>query len=118
MRLPMHACQRQYPGGILWTLSLVSSTGRRPSPVPRRVGFRVVRFEACSAFTHVPACMLAKSPMATLYTEGFDGFVTSSAAPITTGWSDQLPGGTDSHWENAVLARRTGDAVLAPQGVP
>jgi len=25
--------------------------------------------------------------------EGFDGFVTSAAAPIATGWSDQLPGG-------------------------
>jgi hypothetical protein len=25
--------------------------------------------------------------------EGFDGFVTSTAAPIATGWSDQLPGG-------------------------
>ncbi|WP_437222472.1 hypothetical protein SH661x_002795 [Planctomicrobium sp. SH661] len=30
---------------------------------------------------------------ATLYIEGFDGFVTSTAAPIATGWSDQLPGG-------------------------
>jgi hypothetical protein len=25
--------------------------------------------------------------------EGFDGFVTSTAAPIATGWSDQFPGG-------------------------
>jgi hypothetical protein len=25
--------------------------------------------------------------------DGFDGFVTSAAAPIATGWSDQLPGG-------------------------
>ena len=48
----------------------------------------VLRFEACSTFTHVPAYMLAKSPNVTLYTEGFDGFVTSSAAPIATGWSD------------------------------
>ena len=50
--------------------------------------------EACSAFTHVTACLLAKSPIATLCTEGFDGFVTSTAAPIATGRSDQLPGGT------------------------
>ena len=27
------------------------------------------------------------------FLEGFDGFVTSSAAPRATGWSDQLPGG-------------------------
>ena len=29
---------------------------------------------------------------ATLYTEGFSGFVTSTAAPIATGWSDPVPG--------------------------
>jgi hypothetical protein len=32
-----------------------------------------------------------------LYTEGFDGFVTSTAAPIATGWNDQLPGGSFTH---------------------
>ena len=31
-------------------------------PITRRVGSCVNRFEACSAFTHVTACMLAKSP--------------------------------------------------------
>lgn len=34
-----------------------------------RVGFRITLFEACSAFTHVTACILAKSPSVTLYTE-------------------------------------------------
>ena len=37
--------------------------------------------------------MFAESPKATLYTEGFDRFVTSPLAPIATGWSDQLPDG-------------------------
>ena len=32
---------------------------------------------------------LAESPKATLDIEGFDGFVTSTAAPIATGWSDR-----------------------------
>jgi len=41
--------------------------------------------------------MFAKSPEATRYIEGFDSFVTSTAAPIATGWSDQLPGGTYTH---------------------
>src|SRR6266498_4078767 len=35
---------------------------RRPSPNTRWVGSCINRFEACSAFTHVTACMLAKSP--------------------------------------------------------
>jgi hypothetical protein len=45
-------------------------------------------FGACSAFTHITACALAESPCVTLYTEGFSCFVTSTTAPITTGWSD------------------------------
>ena len=40
---------------------------------------------------------LAESPYAILSIEGFDGFVTSTATPITSGWSDQLPGGTRTH---------------------
>ncbi|MCG3775807.1 MAG: hypothetical protein JW395_2652 [Nitrospira sp.] len=45
-------------------------------------------FEACSAFTRVTACLLAESPVATLYTRGFVEFVASPDAPIATGWSD------------------------------
>ncbi len=41
---------------------------RRPSPRSSRIGFRIALFEVCSAFTHVTACMLAKSPEVTLYT--------------------------------------------------
>ena len=37
---------------------------------------------------HVTACTFAKLPIATLYTEGFNSFVTSTVAPIATGWSD------------------------------
>jgi hypothetical protein len=57
-----------------------------------RVGFRVTCFEACSAFTHVTARLLAGSPYAILSTEGFDGFVTSAASSIATGWSDLIAG--------------------------
>jgi hypothetical protein len=32
----------------------------------------------------------------TLFTEDSDGFVTSAAAPIATGWSDPLPDGHHS----------------------
>lgn len=53
-----------------------------------RIDFRITLFEACSAFTHVTACILAKSPKVTLYTRGFSRFVTSTTAPIATGWSE------------------------------
>ena len=56
-------------------------------------------FEACSAFTHVSGCLLAEPPKAARCTRGFGGFVASSAAPVATGWSDPLPGGTCTHWK-------------------
>ena len=80
---------------------------RRPSPKFRRVGSCITFYEACSAFTHVTACTLAKSPKATLYTEGFADFVTSIGAPIATGWSEPAPGRVYLPlWTNA-FSRRT-----------
>jgi len=53
-----------------------------------RVGLRIVLFEACSAFTRVTACTLALSPyFVTRFTEGFNRFVTSTIAPVASGWS-------------------------------
>ena len=69
----------------------------RPSPYLRRVGSHITLFEACSAFTHVSACMLAEPPMRPVSIRGFDGFVTSAAAPTATGRSDPLPGGIRTH---------------------
>ena len=50
---------------------------------------------------------LAKSPKATLYTKGSDGFITSTAALIATGRSEPVPG-WDFHllWTSA-FSRRT-----------
>ena len=39
----------------------------QPSPFLWRVGFRITRFEACSAFTRVAARMVAKPPLAARY---------------------------------------------------
>ena len=55
----------------------------------RRVGLRVARFEACSAFTRVAARMVAEPPRAARYTEVFQSkSLPPSTAPIATGWSD------------------------------
>ena len=64
----------------------------RPSPHYSWVGSCITFFEACSAFTRVTTCRLAKSPYATFYIGGSGGFVASTAAPIATGWSDPVPG--------------------------
>ena len=88
----MQACHRQYPGG---TLELVASRGVVPSPLQDGGLPRIATgsaptsgcFGACTAFTVVAACLLAEPPDAARGLEGFDGFVTSAAAPIATGWS-------------------------------
>ncbi len=49
----------------------------RPSPRCCRVGVHIGRFEACSTFTRVTACLLAASPKRYICLEGSDGFVTS-----------------------------------------
>jgi hypothetical protein len=64
-------------------------------------------FEACSAFTQVTTCRLAKSPYATLYTGSLGGFVTSTAAPIATGWSDPVPGRVFFPLWTSAFSRRT-----------
>ncbi len=58
-----HTCCRQYPGGDA-RCSRRSLPGRwLPSPKQRRVGLRIILFEACSAFTRVAACVLAEPPI-------------------------------------------------------
>ena len=65
---------------------------QRPSPSECKVGVHIGRFEACSTITCVTACRLAASPKRHICLEGSDGFVTSTAAPIATGWSDPVAG--------------------------
>src|ERR1700757_2788793 len=64
----------------------------------RRVGLHIVRFEVCSAFTHVAAGTLALSPICDTLIEGFSHFVTSMTAPIASGGSES-PGGACTHWK-------------------
>src|ERR1019366_401526 len=50
-----------------------------------------VGFGACSAFTYVMACTLAKSPSDSLH-QSFSSLVAFTAALIATGWSEPVPG--------------------------
>ena len=47
----LHACRRHYPGGTGQCFRRSLPDRCQPSPDFRRVGFRMGRFEACSAFT-------------------------------------------------------------------
>src|SRR5882724_6103568 len=84
-----------------------------PSPLPRQVqwslfrsSFSIVSGLPCEKVRSAPAIVFsgpaqrslmlwpARSPsrQATLYTEGSDSFVASTAASIATGWSEPVPG--------------------------
>ena len=65
------ACRAQYPGGSNRCVS-VSSLSARPSPVNRRVGIHNFTFGACSSFTRVTACKIARPPEGGLLSRGFD----------------------------------------------
>src|ERR1700726_2250335 len=107
--LSLCTCCPLYPG---------AAAGRSPrsfSPsrisLPRkghRVGLHIVLFEDCSAFTHVAACTLARSPIRDPLSEGFRHFVASMPAPVASGWSD-FAGWALHPLESAALSRRTPD---------
>jgi hypothetical protein len=48
-----------------------------------------------------------RAAIAALYTEGFNGFVTSAAASIATGWSEPVPGRVCLPLLTSAFSRRT-----------
>ena len=90
----LHACRRHYPGGTGQCARRSLPSRWQPSPFYRRVGFRITRFEACSAFTKVAARMLAEPPMAALLIAVLQTrSLPPSPAPTATGWSDSCRAG-------------------------
>src|SRR5882724_1185312 len=86
--LSLCTCCRHYPGAAAGRTLRSTSPSRISLPRKgRRVGLRIVLFEACSAFTRVTACTLALSPIRDTLTEGFSHFVSSMTAPVASGWS-------------------------------
>src|SRR5271168_1894782 len=82
-----------------WAYSSLISPSRVSLPRKgHRVGLHIVLFEACSAFTRVAACTLARSPIRDPLSEGFRHFVSSMPAPVASGWSES-PGGACTHWK-------------------
>ena len=94
-----HTCRRHYPGGT-GRCSRRSLPDRwQPSPIFGRVGFRVARFEACSAFTRVAARVLAEPPKAALcHRSASADVVTSIVRSDCYRLERQLPGGIRTRW--------------------
>jgi hypothetical protein len=106
-------CCRHYPGTATDGVALLDPFRRISLPRKgRQVGLCIFLFEACSAFTRVTACTLALPPyFVARFTEGFSGFVTSTAAPVASGGSTS-PGGPFTHWNNIAFSRRTPKAEV------
>jgi len=96
LSLYTHAVATTPAGSLDGVARLVQRS--QPSPSYRRIGSCIRLFEVCSAFTHVTACVLAKSPKVTRYIEVLQRkSLPSFPASIATGWSDQLPDGNFTH---------------------
>src|ERR1700726_1896869 len=97
--LSLCTCCRHYPGAAAGCS--LRSSHPTVSAFPgrgRRVGLHIDLFEACSAFTRVAACTLARSPIRDPLSEGFRHFVSSMPAPVASGWSES-PGGACTRWK-------------------
>ena len=89
-----HACYRHYPGGTCRCLRRSLPDRCQPSPISRRVGFRIERFGACSAFTGVAARMVAEAALGgPLRRSASDDVVTSIIRSDCYRLERQLPGG-------------------------
>ena len=80
------------PAGPMETCSLVQCHRLRPSPNRRRVGPCITLFEACSAFTHVTACMLTESPMRPSTPKASAASLPPLLLRLLTGWNEPAPG--------------------------
>jgi hypothetical protein len=84
------------PAGLMETCSLIRFHQLRPSPKSERVGSCISRFEACSAFTHVTACMLAESPMRPSTPKASAASLPPPLLRLLPGGANQFPGGFNS----------------------
>ena len=84
-----------------WTEPVRVSVASRlvlPSPFPRRVGVHDFAFEACSSFTRVTACRVARPPYSGLCHEASTRPVTPSSRSFATMVTDNYMGGLSPHW--------------------
>src|SRR5271169_2221142 len=95
------------PAGSMETCSLVPSHRLRPSPNRRRVGSCIVGFEACSAFTHVTACLLTESPMRPSTPKASAASLPPPLLRLLPGGTNQFPGGISLPLRISAFSRRT-----------
>src|SRR5712691_7781016 len=69
-----------------------------PSLSKGQVGFHIFSFEACSSFTHVTACGVARPPIVDFVTRLQSGRLPSRTARQLPSHTDNSLGGSFPHW--------------------
>ena len=89
---PMSACRRHYPGRTERADSLATAPSTSAFPRLQLGQLLHYQFRGLLSVHSRYDLQTRQVAYATLYTGGSDGFVTSTADPIATGWSDPVPG--------------------------
>src|SRR5438128_6905945 len=105
-QIAFSACRPHYPGGLVRCYRFRFGALRRPVlPRPlwpslnkRQVGFHIFPFEACSSFTRVPACGVARPPIVDFVTRLQSGRLPSRTARQLPSHTDNSLGGSFPHW--------------------
>ena len=97
--LPLCTCRRHYPGAVTGRFVCSLPQSCQPSPQwqagrPARRLFRGLLGVHSRCGLHTRAATVIRGS----HSKGFNRFVTSTVAPVASGWST-LPGGTFTHWE-------------------
>jgi hypothetical protein len=88
----MSACRRHYPGRTEGADSLATAPSTSAFPRLQLGQLLHYQFRGLLSVHSRYDLQTRQVAYATLYTGGSDGFVTSTADPIATGWSDPVPG--------------------------
>src|SRR6202171_999474 len=97
-RTTFPTCRAHYPGGSSGCACRLLPRSYSLSPNGRRVGIRIVTFEACSGFTHVTARRIAQPPKSGLCHEAPAQPVTRPNRSSATRSIDNSLGGFLLHW--------------------
>jgi hypothetical protein len=95
----VQTCRRHYPGGTAGGVKSFPRLNLAASAFPIPLLGRLPHFPFRGLLGMYSRYGLSARGVAetTLSIEGFDSIVTSTAAPIATGWNDELPGGNCTH---------------------
>src|SRR5690242_6232241 len=94
---PFPTCRLPCPGGPDGCPCRLLPRPYEPSPVGRWVGVHICPFEACSEFTHVTACRVARPPKAAFVTRLRPGGLLRRAARQLLNPIDNCSGGFFLH---------------------